>query len=682
MILDLRERAITTSSKKSGGKRITTLSQQYEAFPVLRDEEAAKFTKKPDGTMTLQARVQLLELAQQMIEAQIAAMSKMNIKEDYDFPAIALIHKAIRFGSESQASDNHVPLYLAIEEGDDARAWGDAGLVPIELAARAADFLTYRLPFLQNTTKLNYLRAWMEENGDNKHFTTAQELSCQMEEVLVREKKNGGRIATDTNSTSYLNYLDLLSSPYTFSGSVFDLEDAHKIVSSVVRIDRLPKFNSAPALVCLQSAWDSVDMYHHYADTYKVVTKVSYLVLLLCSLLTTVIVIIKDKIDGCSPGGTNCDGNYSQYIVLAISLVITTVTGYVNFMNPAMRWQQLRGSAVEMESEIWMFRTRSGPYRKPPDVESDAFCDDLLSQQVFRIKKEVLVGADLKLSNFFGQKWSPNLHHQHASQHERKKSATIGSGSSGATARKVGGNSKSKEAVNDIETGFYNAVSEIDDKIEDMIEDFKDSTPQSAKMEVLQKPFARADGSVEVCDLLTYLSTRYKASSAMHKDNHFMPLQPEEYVRFRVETLKKFYRRRIPRCHRTRHTIQFFSTIGTLATLILAFLNIIEYTVITAIGVTGLMAWLEFQGTNSKMTRYSTVVDALDNHLVWWHSRPEIEKAATENIDRLIMTCEEIQIDEMNSWRSASSAQTEMLAKASGGGGDDDKGKSSSSDNA
>jgi hypothetical protein len=38
------------------------------------------------------------------------------------------------------------------------------------------------------------------------------------------------------------------------------------------------------------------------------------------------------------------DSTMSQYAILAISLLVTTVVGYVNFMNPAQRWQQLRGT--------------------------------------------------------------------------------------------------------------------------------------------------------------------------------------------------------------------------------------------------------------------------------------------------------------------------------------------------
>ena len=95
---------------------------------------------------------------------------------------------------------------------------------------------------------------------------------------------------------------------------------------------------------------------------------------------------------------------------------------------------------------------------------------------------------------------------------------------------------------------------------------------------------------------------------------------------------------------------------------------------ITAIGVTGVMAWLEFQGTNNKIERYSSVVDALQKHVIWWNTRPPIEKSTTENIDRLVLTTEQILQDEMNAWRSSSATQSKMLEKsaseASGGQSD------------
>jgi hypothetical protein len=144
---------------------------------------------------------------------------------------------------------------------------------------------------------------------------------------------------------------------------VFDLEQVNRTISSVVRIDRLPKNNSMEALLTLQDAWDHVDAYHKHADFYKVLTKLSYGLLLLAGIATSVIAISRgtytavfnsgsylspksacpiytEKVDA---GGSSSSNTQSQYAILAISLLVTTVVGYVNFMNPAQRWQQLRG---------------------------------------------------------------------------------------------------------------------------------------------------------------------------------------------------------------------------------------------------------------------------------------------------------------------------------------------------
>ena len=75
------------------------------------------------------------------------------------------------------------------------------------------------------------------------------------------------------------------------SGSIFDLDEVNRTISSVVRIDRLPKHNSMEALLSLQDAWDHVDAYHHHATFYKILTKLSYALLLLASIATSIVAI-------------------------------------------------------------------------------------------------------------------------------------------------------------------------------------------------------------------------------------------------------------------------------------------------------------------------------------------------------------------------------------------------------
>lgn len=96
-------------------------------------------------------------------------------------------------------------------------------------------------------------------------------------------------------SIHYLHYSTNNSPPASFpsfrSGSIFDLDEVNRTISSVVRIDRLPKHNSMEALLSLQDAWDHVDAYHHHATFYKILTKLSYALLLLASIATSIVAI-------------------------------------------------------------------------------------------------------------------------------------------------------------------------------------------------------------------------------------------------------------------------------------------------------------------------------------------------------------------------------------------------------
>lgn len=394
-----------------------------------------------------------------------------------------------------------------------------------------------------------------------------------------------------------------------------------------------------------------------------------------------------EKVDGedSSDSGGNTE---SQYAILAISLLVTTVVGYVNFMNPAQRWQQLRGAAMNMEAEIWMFRTRAGDYRAGLiDGADTGYADELLQQRIQEIKDAVLEGADIKTSSFFGMFASPNLHSQHSPNYRPSKSARIASGCLAACCGPCCCMITSAASADDIESAQSPSSpskprgqappTPIDRTGEDSPgagagSGYAVAGEDGAEEQVAPPVLLSSAAGTSIDELLTWLGTRFVTSTGeavKPRDNHYQPVLPNNYVTFRIERALKFYKKRIPRCNTTRHLGQLLSTIGSLAGVVLSFLGKVEWTVITAIGVTGVMAWLEFQGTNNKIERYSSVVDALQKHIVWWKTRPPIEKSATENIDRLVLACEAILRDEMNAWRSSSAQQSKMLADSAEGGG-------------
>lgn len=384
---------------------------------------------------------------------------------------------------------------------------------------------------------------------------------------------------------------------------------------------------------------------------------------------------------------------------------------------------------MNMESQIWLFRTRSGDYRRAVDSDSDSSdADALLQDQIQNIKNAVLEGADIKGTSFFGNFGSPNLHAQHAPTFRQIQESKSKSFFRGGCQSSDGAAVEAHKPQNTVNSGAGTAAvgGRAGPGYTQLSSPAMAQSPPSPRSPATSPPGAAlgagavagagvaegsgkqgpvsptelaaelsmnaeleanslhlpplpltAQGSTTIDELLAWLGTRFVSNTGGAvgpKDSHYLPVLPNNYVQFRIEKALKFYKKRIPLCNRTRHIGQFLSTLGSLASVVLAFLNLLEYTVLTAIGTTGVMAWLEFQGTNNKIERYSSVVDALQKHIIWWKTRPPIEKSATENIDRLVVTCEEIIRDEMNAWRSSSASQAKLLEKqtadnSSGSGG-------------
>lgn len=117
--------------------------------------------------------------------------------------------------------------------------------------------------------------------------------------------------------------------------------------------------HSKEALSLIQHAWSVIDSYHSAADRYKMTAKLCYFAMLIMSV--AVVAVGSSMNSGGSP--VSIDAIVGNYIVLGLSLANTIIAGLMSFMNPAKRWHHLRSSALQLESEIWQFRTRTGKYR-------------------------------------------------------------------------------------------------------------------------------------------------------------------------------------------------------------------------------------------------------------------------------------------------------------------------------
>ncbi len=77
----------------------------------------------------------------------------------------------------------------------------------------------------------------------------------------------------------------------------------------------------------------------------------------------------------------------------------------------------------------------------------------------------------------------------------------------------------------------------------------------------------------------------------------------------------------------------------------------------------GVAAVLEFHGTERKFNRYSFTIHSLRNLIHWWEMLAPIDRSVVENIDRLVLTGEDLLQREQQAWKSTSQAM-KMLQKA------------------
>jgi hypothetical protein len=338
-------------------------------------------------------------------------------------------------------------------------------------------------------------------------------------------------------------------------------------------------------------------------------------------------------------------------VILFLSLAGSTVAGYVSFMNPALKWRQLRGAAMTLESHVWMFRARAGEYRVTGGQDFDILALDQLKSNIIHTKSLVMEGADMKTTNFFSQKSTSNLHGQRPA----------------ADTRAFGG-SDPKHKVK-------------------MLKEHDVEAPYDYDKVSLQKFYPLpitldADGTVSLDKVLRVIhnvaaGTDAAATNTLNAnvDTHYKPLQPDRYCILRIERALEFYKGRLPRSNRARYIGQIVITLGSLVGVLLAVFDALRYAAVAAIIVSSTTAWLEFSGTLGKITRYSTTIGGLQDLLMWWRTSAPIERSATQNIDKLILTAEELLKSELNSWSSTSLASKSLTKAKMGNTNGEDENK-------
>ena len=134
-------------------------------------------------------------------------------------------------------------------------------------------------------------------------------------------------------------------------------------IRDVLERSRLPEVNSIEALRLLRDAWNEHDVAAAVALFYSRMGRSMYFLQVLLNLSAVVVVVVAEEFDMIPSGPSDIDT-----VLFCTSMLSAFLLSVMTFANPITRWQKLRTAATQMESLIWLFRARCGPFRSKQDV--------------------------------------------------------------------------------------------------------------------------------------------------------------------------------------------------------------------------------------------------------------------------------------------------------------------------
>ncbi len=230
LLIDTMERAITLNQHADSSGPKTNLAVESDAFPLLTADQETRITVNTDKTVNLSGRMELLNIAQSMIERKWNAQIAHNTVDVLNASVYALIHSTLQLGTDSIASGVCVPLHVRIKEmarlertNKDSKK---SHLSP-ELAAKACDIIMTTDDSLSNTAKLNKVEHWIANDPpiSNEVYQHLYKEAIKYKEELqtsvdFTRANNGIAQSTSVRTKFWLATYDVLTSPNTFSGEL------------------------------------------------------------------------------------------------------------------------------------------------------------------------------------------------------------------------------------------------------------------------------------------------------------------------------------------------------------------------------------------------------------------------------------------------------------------------------
>jgi hypothetical protein len=386
----------------------------------------------------------------------------------------------------------------------------------------------------------------------------------------------------------------LFQSPDFFSEHIENIEELKHLLNTIVVKARLPDKESLEGLCVLRSAWDVFDIGQSNLHSYKLLSKVIYLFVLASGIATVCLTVFADPIDT-ALADLDTDMTPTGSIIFYLSVVSTFVTALSAYLNPSGRWRQIRDATCHLESAIWQYRTRTGPYKIRAHGEDKTAA--LLKNEVVHAVETLIGASDIGQST----SWTKVYPHSVYKHGQRTPPAT-------------------KE-------GLFSACLSALTRRAKWGKVAPEATVSMSAME------ARA---AKVPDVPC------KAAAEPQRDDHYSPLTPEQYIAFRLRKAAGFYKRRLPVYTRARNVLSVTVLLVSGAGTVLAYRQLSNYVSISASVAAAITSWMEYSNTATKIGRYNGTASGIESLILWWSSLPEVEKSIVTRIDALVCRGEQV----------------------------------------
>lgn len=482
-----------------------------------------------------------------------------------------------------------------------------------EASAEVQGLLALRLKLSRKTT-VSSLASTAEER---------QKLSLAVESILTNEK--------------------------VFAVDLERPRDVHALLNQLTNADRVPSRSSYEALLLLRDAYDRIDIFSAIAQRNKLRSKISYTSLLLLNLLLLTWNTVSGDVEAwASPGSDARDSSVtslglSGVVVLSLSIANTFAASVITLLNPIVKWKALRAAAMGLESEVFAYRTRTGPYAPPPGMlheQADRGAERLLAERIRAASDDVFDRAAIAGTAFFGKH--------------------VMSSGGGSRQQHDPSSPASEEATVLVRRSWWSRLRPPrgSGRVAD------EGTTTAFGSAAAAVPTDAAEGSGADAAVLAPDAHAEQGLWPVRDDFH-TPLPSSAYVRFRLRPAIDFYQKRLP----VRHCYDVSAKVAMLlisaTSVVLATLGYSPYVSIATGLAYYITAYVEFSEWARKVRRYSGVVKRLSNLLVWWNELSDTEKALVANVNRLVGETETTLMFAIDAWADTA-AQTNSVGAAMG----------------